>query len=272
MKSIRGLVVWGFVGIGALVGVSACSSSDGAPVAANDFAERLAQTLCNGVAPCCRDASIAYDSETCLLNARAGFGAFVAAHSSSAYRYDAAQAAVCVSAVERVLAACEDFDDDTTGVACEHSVFRGTLPVGSPCEDSDECADYGVCKSGNCAKSPEFTLLHGKAGDDCTGACWTGGCQLFSVEQNPATVCYEADGLYCPAGKCVALGALGTACTDNAACGHANYCDVETSVCTARKNDGEACTEYYECKIDDCTSNVCRRTSAAESELCSGEI
>ena len=93
----------------------------------------------------------------------------------------------------------------------------------------------------------------GPGGGDATGTATTGGstdaaapfkCTANDQCSGTAPVC---DCL----GRCVAAGLDGLgACTEDANCGSANYCDTCASVCRTRKGLCEPCTDPNECEDD----------------------
>lgn len=276
MKYLGRWVVVGFVGLGSVV--SACSDPDEpSPAAASDFVEQLAQATCAGLAPCCQRANIAYDQATCLTNARAEFADDLGRLSGPKFRYEASAAGGCLTEVKRVLAACEEFEDDTTGVACA-GVFVGTLAEGATCTRDEECADQANCLgltsggTGICGKNTDFTFTHGKLGEACAGECSGAKCQVFGEAMNPAVVCYESDGLSCNGSVCAQIVGVGEACDGMASCNSTAYCDTTLMKCVARKPEGAACTTGPECQRRDCNSGICQRDPAASENSCQGKL
>lgn len=255
--------------LGFAVLASACSDSSEASVAKSDFAEQVARALCTGIAPCCKAASIAYDSATCLSNVRAPYAMFVAGHDSS-YRYDDRAAASCVGEIKRVFAECRSFDDENTGEVCQR-VFVGTLKIGEPCDLDDQCVD-GFCDLGTCHERKPSTVLHGKSGDSCIATCGSeGDCFVSSDGSNAPVVCFESDGLLCLAGQCVERLAIGEVCPYDG-CDSNAYCDQVTTKCAARKPDGAKCAVSGQCQDSPCVEGKCEPVLATSVDACAGKL
>ncbi len=164
---------------------------------------------------------------------------------------------------------------------CEE-IYRGTLPQGAACTESDECADTGgagaTCTydddsgtTGTCVPAVEPT--RGRAGDPCSTTCASSGCSGFGSSSDPSTICYLEDGLVCDfsQGVCAPAPVLGESCSESYYCAGATYCSSISLVCEASKPDGTSCESGEECAGGRCVDDVCGPQSLASSDLCSGE-
>lgn len=187
--------------------------------------------------------------------------------------------------------ACVDNDGCESGLVCVGNVCGPRRPTGAGCAKDSSCAPGNYCiadsdEGGLCAErlalggecgldvqntSAAFRHVQCLDGFTCKGAGLTnegvsiaGSCSLASEEGASCTV--EPDGfqlfdtgcrggLVCTGGKCAKPPAVGAACSQHFLCDAATaYCDQVTTVCTARKANGEACTVDPECEGDFCNS------------------
>ncbi|MBK9266918.1 MAG: hypothetical protein IPM54_44985 [Polyangiaceae bacterium] len=124
--------------------------------------------------------------------------------------YDEAGARTCVEAIRA--RSCDNLTATQKALADACSkMFVGTIPEGSSCLFSTECAGGGTCNVSMCMGS---------------GACCLGVC-----EKPPAPV------------------AIGADCTTNP-CVESAYCDASEMppTCKARKDNGDACDAQGQCK------------------------
>jgi hypothetical protein len=186
--------------------------------------------------------------------------------------------------------ACIDNNGCESGSVCVNEVCGSLRPEGAGCSRDASCDkdmfcaggdEGGICEArlplgGACGKDPEDTgasLRHVQCADglvckgfeltnagmtsagvcaapaDLDGACAVEpeGLQLFG------TGC--RDGLVCNAGKCAKPPAPGEACGPHFVCRVSDaYCDAKTTLCTAHKASGEACTGNSECSGGYCGS------------------
>jgi hypothetical protein len=146
-------------------------------------------------------------------------------------------------------------------------VTRGILPEGSPCEDVGQCAgeavvcdvtggsELGICRS----------LVHGQVGDPCLFTCETDVCRstLYrgAGDDNEATACWDADGLYCDWGseatyRCMAIIPPGEPCEEFGECGATGECSA--GECVVPAGLGEDCTA---------TGGYCQSTMYCDSSV-----
>ena len=248
-------------------------AADATPVSLDQFPARFASVICNTVGPCCKAASVAYDSVTCKSAATSFFQGFVSMNNGPGKAYDAVAAGGCLSAVQTALESCINFDDSTTGVACAH-IFVGSVPLGGACQQDTDCADQGGCSfdasvPGGASTGVCVAALgeqaHAKAGAACNGECTQlkdGGveCSSFGIAGGG-----PAGGAPPPAG----LPAAGTCYTADGL-----FCSMATYVCTPFAKIGEACEEHgcvsgAFCNLGKCTAQIASGPCAGSSDACS---
>jgi hypothetical protein len=192
---------------------------------------------------------------------------------------DATALAACVAAFEAAETECVLTDVRT---ACR-GILRGTLDDGDDCTDVMECdrsAGPMVCKKlqqgtadpniGVCTPPPRGTL-----GDPCALSCEEGQeCSTTSSSPDdtyPLTLCFEADGLYCPLGEsCAAIVPDGDDCTYNEACGSDGFC---VSTCETLAGAGDVCQFNYGCQDGlACVSSECTPEPFANNDTCFGSM
>lgn len=143
MRFTKLVVAASVCALGALSGgCSGKNTNSSAAVPLDQFSTRFGSAYCDTLGPCCRAASLAYDSATCKQTATAFFQGYVADNSGKTY--DAAAAGRCLDAVEVALQSCQKLEDQTTGVACAN-IFLGSVPVGGACKDDTDCANGASC-------------------------------------------------------------------------------------------------------------------------------
>lgn len=157
--------------------------------------------------------------------------------------------------VERT--ACEEFSREV----CAY--FHGDKAEGEPCTNHhpagtgfNDCAPGLVCW-GRCYDvenpAPDFSL---EAGETC-------------YEQDIGRLGICVNDLVCDVEttlRCTRRSALGEACTSPQLCAE-GYCNG--SICVPHKEDGEACTEWYECRTF-CDEGVC--VTHHDASICYGVI
>ncbi len=239
------------------------SGGTASPVPQDQFADRAVAALCDNIAACCKAGGYPYDC--------AGCAAMVAPLFSSVSQdpsvvYDPNAAGACIHALAASASSCTDQTSD--GAACD-SVFRGTKPVGSACQNDAECAapsgGKAYCAMDNAGNQVCVAQARGKAGDSCQETCTsstggstcsggvaTGGGGSGGAGAGGAgggsfgdATCYTNDGLYCSATYvCTPLGQVGASC-DYGGCVGSAYCDGST--CVARVAVGQPCPSYDSC-------------------------
>jgi hypothetical protein len=260
------------------VGGAACGKDD---------AEKFADRYCAEFAECCAQAGLRGDGSLCRMAMSGG-------------NYNAQAGEACLDEVKAQVAAGTFCTSLSQPSVC-NSVFaspNGNKQPGDTCEfDSD------------CANSSEGTVACAGLYD---GTTWTHKCQLrkpgqvgttpcigtqdgimfLSYDTSGATdvtpsgyVCDTADGIECQGGTCVALAAVGEACTFTSDCVRTAFCDGTKHQCTARLTAGSACTGsdadecvagYYcptsgpqQCTVKLAAGAQCSADAMCESDMCS---
>jgi hypothetical protein len=237
----------------------------------------LIDAFCGAARACCliagqpEGALVACEDQAAAANTNFALAA------SGSVEVDPSALSSCVAAFEAAATDCV-----LTGVlaACR-GIFRGTLGEGDPCTDVMECdrsAGPMVCKKlqqgtpdpdvGVCARPPRGAL-----GDPCASSCEQGEeCSTTSSSPDdtfPITLCFEADGLYCPIGEsCAAIVPDGGDCTYHQACGSDGFC---SSSCESLAASGDDCQFNYGCADGlACVESRCTPEPFANGDTCVG--
>jgi hypothetical protein len=149
------------------------------------------------------------DQTTCRTALHPDIGQEQADVAAGTVKYDAAQAAACLDAINSALGSCENSGQTSNQAlaACD-AVFTGTVAAGGTCFRGYECAsghcDLTACASAGC----------------CPGTCAAGG----------------------PTGV-----PLGGTCTGLATCAAGTFCDGITMLCMPLLPAGSPCTDDLSC-------------------------
>lgn|GEM_PF-1515434 len=270
-------------GVGATAGAAGAVGGIGAdctvaPVPRAQFQQQLAAVLCDGVAPCCSAANVPYTEASCKSIAMQA-SLELLPDSESLRTYDPAGAARCLCALQQELASCQQLDE-AVETACR-GISVGTLPVGSNCTRSVDCAPPGYCKTDpNQVDSPTCTddggsnYPHGNAGDPCRGSCDSEQQSCFAIGSKPIgdKYCYRSDGVHCAldTNLCKPLGQVGEPCTPfGNSCASGEYCNT-AGKCAAQTESGQ-CSDggSAACTSDSyCLGGQCRGPRKADGEPC----
>ncbi len=123
--------------------------------------------------------------------------------------------------------------------ACADETAANQCGNDGTCDGNGACRKVStghVCKEASC--SGNGTTFTPTSTCDGNGACTT------ETPQN------------CAGFQCAATGCL-KACTSQADCGDANYCNVSTGTCAAKKSNGAPATQTYECSSGIVADSVC---------------
>ncbi len=279
--------------LGAVSVVAGCGKSeDGAdPIPKAELPTRAASALCDSMSSCCSKSGYAFDSAGCKQYQSAEIAQNLAEYDPAKVAYDAQAAGDCLEAIASH-SACGDFDEDDAP-ACER-VFLGKLAPGALCSNSQECrrepGQYVYCTSSDglapevCtveSPSPGTTLGRGQAGDSCIISCNDDNCFGPGAPTEPApgpgaapipapdpVACYRTDGLFCDAGMCAPLIAVGQPCTSYEACRGEAFCNFNTQVCTAPLPNGEACEGDSQCQSGACNDAPPSSDPLAPFQVC----
>jgi hypothetical protein len=288
---LTGPLLSSLLGLGGCGGSTDHGGTTAAPVAREDFSQKLAEALCNNVGACCASAGYAYDAAGCTAALKSVYDQQLANPNAS---YDANKGGACVAYAAQIAKACKDADPGP----CD-AVFTGTLPPGSACTSSSECAPpaNGIvfCDQNQCVQEPRGTL-----GSPCNETCTEHGTAVSCSGSSSGSqgTCYTNDGFFCGAshtcekltslgqpcsyegcvsgaycdtssGVCTAAKGIGQPCQDYDQCVASAWCDVDAGTCAATKADGAACSSSAECANGHCSTNRCGG-GFVDASMCSG--
>lgn len=248
-------------------------------------AEPLAERLCAAI-----HALPAARRNACCNTSTASLAKLCVAHLSMALQraavtLDAAAVDRCAADTERELAGCGWVTPllPKPAQSCA-GLLQGTLPAGSACASSLECADGLYCRGlsangpGQCSApaaarapcaTPEDNLATFTASRDdprhreCEGHCVRGRCLPFA---EAGELCAARSscrpGLNCLAGRCAdrPMAAIGEPCTGGGDCAQ-GFC--QDGVCAAFKERGAPCRLPFECR-----GRVCEKAAGAAQGVC----
>lgn len=268
--------------------LAACSSGGSTPttdtpsaaVTRDDYAQRLAEWLCDDLAACCAGSGESVDRATCVeVKRKAELHRVASEESHGGRAFDGAVAAECLSALaetpascgaERRVQRCFQTYDGLAGlgeacsgkiecrgsvsgdVACIEGRCTERLPAGEACEDRpDDRGRCDVCRGdARCREATDgnhycyaYERRRGVAGDPCVKTR-----DVLPPDGTQAVVlatCDPNDGLRCSAeGVCVPF-AVGDACSTFVDCGPGTRC--EGGECVPGLPAGEACRSALGC-------------------------
>src|SRR5687768_13121234 len=135
--SIRSLALRrsGWAAALAVLAFLGCKSSDGAGasnVPSNDFAAQYASAYCESIGPCCAQAGIASDFESCRSTLQPTLAATVKILlENPKITYNESATGICLDELRASLTACTD-RTRAVSKTCQQ-VFVGTVPIGGAC-------------------------------------------------------------------------------------------------------------------------------------------
>lgn len=250
-------LVWGFT-----VPVVACSgntSSSGhaAPVPQSQFTDSIVTAYCGGFQTCCQSKGFPFSASVCDSNLRGQPSG--SSFCSAPRMYNAQAAGDCFAQLQATLSNCLN----TAVIPVCRTVCVGTLPAGSACTSSEDCATptgddvQCVTTSASSATSVCVVTPRGTLGSGCNSTCTTSAdgseiCSVMGVAAgSPVTtgnaVCHTSDGLYCSTAdySCQTIAAVGGSCPGY--CVSGAYCDMSKSMCMDKVAAGSACPTGNEC-------------------------
>jgi hypothetical protein len=263
--------VFAWLGILAACGcVPACGEADPKPIPQKDFISTLAKVVCDSVRPCCERQEIEFDAAGCQARNEALYAQTLP---TANVKYDAQAAADCL-ALFREVAECGSAEDDVPGSDVCERIFVGQLQPGEPCQSSFECASTGAAEGScnavddepaACEQNERHSVVHGKLGQACDRTCSRASCT--STADEVPVGCYVSEGLFCGrSGSCEKLLAEGAPCRDFEECEEGSFCDSSGSeLCTARRADGDACENSFECESEHCNDGSCGSRRVSET-------
>ncbi len=132
-----------------------------------------------------------------------------------------------------------------------------------PTEDPSTCGKSGVCGAGGtCALWPKGAACGG-------GVACEGGTAKGRTCDGLGACVTDATGTACAPGTCTAAAGCTFACTTDAECDAAGFCDAGT--CKARSTNGRTCTASNQCASGHCVDGVCCATACGGvCEACNG--
>jgi len=262
------------------MGGTGAGGTNASPVAQGDFANSYATAICSNVATCCTRFGYAFDQTSCASRAQAD-GASATAFDPAKVSYDASAAGACLAGIGALFQQCVVTGlGDPTPLSCGQ-IFVGKLPLGSPCQASEECAaapgQGARCLPSDATNAASPTVCtasagtaHGQLGAPCNGTCTNesrgltceappavagGGGASGTTSPTTAGQCYTNDNLYCVSTQhvCAEIPATGMPCPDGI-CRAGSYCDAGTATCTVAQgknpcNADAACAGTDYCAI-----------------------
>jgi hypothetical protein len=239
------------------------------PIPRVQLPQTVADTACMGLAPCCKQAGLAFDEGACETRDVATFNSLLS--EPGALQYDPAAGEACVNQLIKVTSACGYAPGPNH--ACDWDLLVGTVAPGGACQSSRECTQPATCTGTplTCLATP-----HGKLGDPCVGSCdgedgSTFG-ECYAVTGGQGLFCFEDESLACgPDGTCQAItdennDVAGDSCSADTSCGGEVYCDVGQGKCVPKKPPFASCQSSEECGVGECEGGHCTLPSA----FCSG--
>jgi hypothetical protein len=220
----RALLVCSLVGL-----VTVAAACGGGGVKIDDLDDELVDALCERQVRCGAYASL----DECRAAANASIEELKRAIEAGRVDYDEGKAGDCLEALGS--ASCDTTSESARDEpdACREAI-RGTVADGGECFADQDCisADCTVpetCTMACCAGTCAMTRAEVAIGGTCNGT--TGPC---------------AEGSFCDSASttCVALRAMGGACSGDSQCGYGLYCS-EAGTCADAPNRGGACPDGY---------------------------
>src|SRR5664280_692565 len=248
---------------------SACSGHAAtgtvAPVPIDQAPASEVNAFCSGYATCCSSKGFVFNAAACQTNLQASVA--VSPFCPAPNVYDAQAAGECFAEMQAAYANCSSSPGPNS--AC-YRACTGSLPAGSACTSSLECAVPTDGSSVSCTtlgttSSTTVCVIEprGKQGDDCTATCVPSAIDgyicdsSYAITSNPTpkgtAQCFTNDGLHCSSVDftCQPLVAIGGSCAATSDCLAGSYCDPNMSLCQQRLAAGSACG-----LIDECIENT----------------
>jgi hypothetical protein len=222
-------------------GCSSASPSNGGPgIRIEDLPAAYADALCNNIGPCCEKEGYAYNAMTCRAKVDFILKSEAASTQRQGLPYDPMGARACVDTVASLAQSCSADNVEATYQAACGRVYAGHQPEGAVCTSGHQCA------SGDCLTGPARPWhcggpngpVRGKLGDNCNATCYpdskdgTLGCYPdYFGPQTGFVQCFVDEEM---------------------------FCDLQTSICTAKADVGQACGPSIGCRSGaSCENGVC---------------
>jgi hypothetical protein len=210
---------------------SVCAGAGAGEANPADFPGQITSAFCSVLSPCCAAAQLPFDEAACEAYVGSEFQ-YDVSRIGNGIAFDCAAAQRCLAELSSAIRGCNAYDKAQLP-DCNH-ILVGTLPVGSTCAESQECAaplDVSAdCSfnvggvTGKCTLAP--SAPRGKQGDICGESCDPyGSCAIETGDPPPIVSCYQSDGLYCSdARTCAAIGGVGASCSSEQGCAPGVLC------------------------------------------------
>jgi hypothetical protein len=244
---------------------SSTSNAPAPPLSAADFNAQY----CDLVGACCVKFGRPYSQSTCV-------GVFAEPVGAT---FDSAAGTTCINAIQaasKEASFCDDLGsaDDEAFAPCVN-VYKtpttGTVPLGGACTTAGDCvvstAGLTTCEPQTSGAAKCRLTVRAKENDACDGVLGAGQVLLAPGSEGKSTVsvCWNEDGLFCPAAtnKCTKLLAIGATCSANDIGPCAAGAECHPNACTALAPIGAACTPSATGLGDGCdfTRGYCDDTS-----------
>lgn len=182
------------------------------PVPIDSYPETSARVLCERFLACCPDRNLetwfgeVVDLAGCQAEQRSNSERLVARAATTSQRYDAAAAGACLDAVEHMdCAAFSVWTEEEQSRGPCRAIFVGTLVVGQPCTEYDQCAGDLVCTGGTCQAPLAVGADCSDAGSACgrDDHCWEGSCRGAQALGAACLSSYQCAHGLCEDGVCV---------------------------------------------------------------------
>jgi hypothetical protein len=272
------------VGLAALGVFLGCSSSSGGAGTASGFA----QQYCALFAPCCADAGLGTNTQTCaelLTSLGMGYNAANGQACLDAATQASKQPGFC-SGMSMSLPACSDVFSSSTQSS-------GQAQPGQTCKLDTDCAPAAgggaTCLGGTFSSDGGFGASQcvqttpgmagqgpcvGNVNGDTTSYSWSGS----TAPPAHGYTCNFADGITCSytTQLCTALAPTGQACSSDTDCVTADYCNFSGAgaTCAPRLPDGSSCAMSFSACMKtsycDSTSQTCKPALPAGAACGSG--
>lgn len=240
--------------------LAACSGAgtptpDGGTPTTDLTVTAFAEQYCATLKDCCAKADLATDGAACQA---------LFAWGATSSTFDAAAGAKCLASMKAAQSDADFCSLSKPQEGCDQVLKSksGTKTPGEACSKDADCASstegdvecYSVYDGGAETRSC-MVLLSGKLGDKpCVG---TRDGEVRWSDWDPAKGAAPVKGYVCDlrAGNrcdkasmtCLALKAVGEACSSSMDCASNAWCDFDADECAARKAVGEACTSTSQC-------------------------
>lgn len=252
----------GSAGSGSHAGTSGVGS-----ISEEQFREQVPQLFCQALQNCCAALDLPYDPQVCEAFAMTG-------SADPSLTFHPEIASECLQQLQNV-----QCDAMTTPLPCNRAytgtkqvgdVCGSTSECAVPAEGTTQCGPgLNVC----------HLTRHGLAGEPCDASCTEIGPGVISCVGSPNAAlepyetvqCHQNEGLRCGVTQvCKPLAAIGESCEMDSQCTLGNFCphDLNPRVCAPRRQPGEDCGPFS----DDCVDTAyCGESASCTARKANGE-